>query len=376
MAKSRLQLVCGQDDYLVSEKAKAVIDAWVPEGERAFGLEIIDGRVDTVDAITAAVRQCIEALQTMSFFGGGKTVWLRDATFFAGGGRSFDSSTVKENIHALTAVIKDGLAEKHSLLISARAVPRNSVLFKAIQKTGEISDFGAETKSWELEKVARQTLATFLDRFKLTMDEQVREKFLARVGTDTRTILQELEKLSLYRGEPGRVTTEEIEAVTSVGKEAEAWDLTDALGNRDCRALVTALHELEEQSTAPIMLSTMLDNRVRDLILLRAALDGGWVTMQGSRIVWSDDLPREAELAFGAGTSDLRRQSPYRTARLVRQAANYKLNELRAARHYLMEMRERMVSTALDGGLLLETTLLRIIGTPRGARRTTTRKSD
>ena len=74
------------------------------------------------------------------------------------------------------------------------------------------------------------------------------------------------------------------------------------------------------------------------------------------------------ELAFGAGTGDLRKQSPFRTARLAGQAANYTLNELRAARHYLMEMRERMVSTALDGGFLLETTLLRIVGPPRRAR--------
>ncbi len=375
MAKARLQLVCGEDDYLVTEKAKAVIDAWVPAAERDFGLEIVDGRVDTVDSVCAAVSQCVEALRTMGFFGGGKTVWLRDASFLAGGGRSFDSPIVKEQIDKLTAVVKAGLGEGQALLVSARAVPRNSALFKAIQAAGEVADFGGEAKPWEREKTARETLAALLDRCGLTMDEKVRDEFLARVGTDTRTMLQEVEKLSLYRGGPGPVAAADVEAVTSVGREAEAWDLTDALGNRDRLALVAALRRLEEQNAAPVMLSAMLDGRVRDLILLRAALDGGWLAVRGRQAAWGAP-PREAELAFGAGTGDLRKQSPFRMAKLAEQAANYTLNELRAARHYLMEMREQMVSTALDGGFLLETTLLRIVGPPRRARQAAKRTND
>lgn len=367
MAKTRIQLVCGEDDYLVAEKAKAVVDAWVPETERAFGLEIVDGRVDTVDGVVKAINTCIEALQTGSFFGGGKTVWLRDAEFLAGGGRSFDSATVKEKIATLTDVIKAGLPEGQSLLISARAVPRNSALFKALQTAGEVVTIGTATKTWEKEKAAQEQMGSFLERFGLEMSESVTTAFLARVGSDTRTLLQELEKLSLYLGGSGKVTTAAIEAVTSVGKEAEAWDLTDALGERDQNKMMHALRRLEEQGEPAIKLSAMLDGRIRDLILIRAAVDGGWVSVQGNRAVWRD-VPREAELAFAAA-SDPRKQSPWRAARLVAQARNYTMNELRAARHYLMEMRESLVSTALDEGFLLETTLLKIVGMPRTQRK-------
>lgn len=369
MADTRLQLICGDDDFLVSEKAKAVVDEWVPQAERTFGLEIVDGRVDTVDGVVGAVRQCVEAVRTVGFFGGGKTVWLRDAAFLAGGGRSFDSASVKEKISELTDLIKGGLPEGHSLVISARSVPRNSALFKAIQAAGTVTDFGSGAKPWEKEKAARENLGAFLLRFGLEMDDTAREAFLARVGGETRMILQELEKLSLYRGAPGRVTTADIEAITSVGKEAEAWDLTDALGERDRSKLACALRRLEEQGEAAVKLSAMLDGRVRDLIVMRAALDQGWVSVQGNKAAWKRELPREAELVFAALSSDPRTQSPWRAARLVAQASNYSMNELRAGRHYLMELREKLVSTTLDERFLLETALLKFVGPPKPAAR-------
>jgi DNA polymerase III subunit delta len=372
VAEPRLQLVCGEDEYWVAEKAKAVVNAWVPEADRAFGLEIIDGRVDTVDAVVKAVRQCVEAVQTIGFFGGGKTVWLRNAEFLAGGGRSFESDTVKEMIAELTELIKSGIPEGHALLISARAVPRNSALFKVFQKKGTVSDLGSGGKSWEIEKAAKENLGGLLARSGLEMGDGVREAFLARVGVDTRLILQEIEKLSLYRGGPGKVTAEMIEAITSVGREAEAWDLTDAFGERDPAKLTGALRRLEEQDEPPIKLSAMLDGRVRDLIVLRAALDNRWVSVQGSRAAWQGNLPREAEIALTAMTHDLRSQSPFIVAKRVVQAGNYTLNELRAARHHLMELREKLVSTTLDARFLLETTLLKIVGLPKGARKTVT----
>lgn len=372
MAESRLHLVCGEDEFRVAEKAQAIVDAWVPEADRAFGLEIIDGRVDTVETVVKAVRQCVEAVQTAGFFGGGKTVWLRNAEFLAGGGRSFDSDTVKEMIAELAELIKGGLPEGHALLVSARSVPRNSALFKVFQKTGTVSDLGSGGKPWEIERAAKEHLGHVLARLGLEMSDGVREAFLARVGVDTRLILQEIEKLSLYRGGPGKVTAEMIEAVTSVGREAEAWDLTDAFGERDPVKLTGALRRLEEQDEPPIKLSAMLDGRVRDLIVLRAALDNRWVSVTGGRVEWRGELPREAEIALAAMGHDLRAQSPFSVAKRVAQARNYTLNELRAARHHLMELREKLVSTSLDARFLLETSLLKIVGPRKGARQAVT----
>jgi hypothetical protein len=96
------------------------------------------------------------------------------------------------------------------------------------------------------------------------------------------------------------------------------------------------------------------------------------VSVQGSRAAWQKELPREAEIALTAMTHDLRSQSPFIVAKRVVQAGNYTLNELRAARHHLMELREKLVSTTLDARFLLETTLLKIVGLPKGARKAVT----
>jgi DNA polymerase III delta subunit len=266
-------------------------------------------------------------------------------------------------------MVREGVAEGQAFLLSTCAIPRNSALFKAFKEADAVVDFGADGKPWERERALRENFGTVLERFGLKMGTQVRDEFLARVGSDTRTILQELEKLLLYRGGPGEIKTADVEAITSVGKEAEAWDLTDAVGLRNSVKVALSLRRLEEQGTAPIMLSVMLDGRIRDLILIRAGLDGGWLRAYDKSASW-DNPPREAQLAFGLAES-LSKQTSYRLAKLAQQARNYTLNELRAARHHLMMMREQMVSGSLDEGFLMETTLFKIVGrpAPRGSSR-------
>ena len=41
-------LICGDDEYRVSCATKELLDALVPESDREFGLESVDGRVGTV----------------------------------------------------------------------------------------------------------------------------------------------------------------------------------------------------------------------------------------------------------------------------------------------------------------------------------------
>ena len=43
--------------------------------------EIVDGSAATVSEASQALSRCLEALQTLSFFGAGKLIWFRHCTF-------------------------------------------------------------------------------------------------------------------------------------------------------------------------------------------------------------------------------------------------------------------------------------------------------
>lgn len=360
---STAYLVCGDDEFLVTEAARQVVDRLVPPEARDLGLEIIDGRCASADAAVAVLRRCAESLATPGFLGGAKLTWLRDATFL-GGNRKGESEAVRTLLTTLAATVRRGLPAEQPLLVSTTSISRASALFKALTATGEVQDFGSGFKPHELEKLAVQRLEDCLKQAGLRMDGAARSAFLARVGTETRLIANEIEKLRTYVGETALATPADVEAIVSVGREAVVWDLVDTFGLREAGALIRHLRRMLSQGEQPIGLVVMLDNRVRDLLILREALDRGWLKAGSGNSsnppAWGP-LPAEIDAWFAAGSNDLRKQHWFRLTRLIEQAVRWRLVELRRARWRLVELREKLVSTGLPAGYLVESTLLRVI---------------
>lgn len=361
-------LICGDDDFLVAQAASLLLDRLVPAENRSLALETVDGRVDTVDEGIAAVRRVVESLETPGFFGAIKLTWLREPSFL-GGGRTGDAALMKERVADLTAVVKRGLPDGQVLLVTAARINRNSALFRALQAKGEVQDFGSGAKPYQQAQIAAQRLVELLPRFGLQMDATVRQQFVATVGTSTRILVNELEKLRLYLGKDGPVTAADIQSVSSPGHEAEVWDLLDSFGERKLPLLVASLHAQFDQSDNLIGLVAMLEGRLRDLLIVREALDRGWAVSSGSggsvQLAWKA-VPPDIEAWMTAGDGDFRALNPYRQGRLAAQAGRWTLRELRLARHQLLELREALVSSPLPAELLIENALLRMAGRPRG----------
>jgi hypothetical protein len=120
---------------------------------------------------------------------------------------------------------------------------------------------------------------------------------------------------------------------------------------------------MDGQKGIGIMLATMLEKRVRELLVLREALDRKWVTGgTGGACGWVANLPPDASVLLNALPVGPKTLSAWVLKTRLPQALKYTLQELRVARFRLLELREKLVSTGLPERFLLETTLLRIIG--------------
>ena len=370
-----LLLVCGEDTFLTQRRARELAEATVPPEARATGLEIIEAASGNADDVAQALWRALEAVQTLGFFGAGKLVWLRgvDPLFAA---RTQQPRAVAEAADTLLARLNATLLpDEHTLLIQVGAVNRGGALFKAFVKHAKVHDFKVGSRPFEQEQHAREQLDQLLREHRLQMTAELRGLFIARVGAETWRLHSELEKLDLYLAPERKVTREAIVEATSLGSLESAWDLTDAFGARDLTGALKALHRLIAQRQNPIGLATMLETRMRDLLVYREAIDRGWLraapTERAGRPTpprWAA-LPESAEAAFGAMCTDPRKANPYFAARLAAQAQAYTLRELRNARHVLITARERMVSTGITPETLLELALTRSM-----AKRTATRR--
>lgn len=347
-----IYLFVGVEDYLRNEGAKRVIAEHVPPEERDFALEIIEGACDKNDDVIDAIGKLEEALYTESFFGGGKVIWLRDANFLPGSKiRGADNTTAKEWFN--TFLPANPLPEGHHLIITAEKCLGSTTFYKWLAKNATIQTCGTEVRSYDTMRVGLERLNDLLPTTGLTMPQPVKERFISRVGINIRTMVSELEKLRTYLGKATTVTIEDITAITSIAANAEPFDISDLILQRSAAKIVPTIELLRADKNAPFATATIILSTLNDLCSLRDAIDRGWY--HASK--W--DIPLDQV------PTRLKRLTGFMAKKYAEGAMRYTLNELRAARHYAIEMRFRMVDSNLDAWTIIEPTLLRIVARAR-----------
>lgn len=362
--KASAYLFVGDDEFARSNAARQLVRTLVPETEQAFGLEIIEGKADTVDDAVRQVKVCRDGLLTAGFLlSAGKLVWWRDVTFLADG-QIARSEAVKEQLKQLAEVIEALTPDGNRLLMTADAVDRRSALHKAFKDRHQIREFVLPEKAREVEQYARTTVqAAFRDRG-LRCSGGALQAFVQRVGNDARQITAEAEKLDLYLGARREVTEDDIQAVVSAAASAGLWDFLDALAERQAAKALSALRDLLASKESAVGIVTMVASRLRDVALYREALDQGWLRLRpGVReeAVWGE-LPTQTDEAFAAMKRDPRTAHPFVMVKTCRQAAKFTLAQIRHAQQVVAETHEQLVSSSLPERYLLELMLVRIWG--------------
>ena len=362
-AESAVHLVFGEDEYLVSTNAKELVDRLCPKADQAFGLEIIEARVDLVADAIAAIGRCLDGLRTLGFLGGRKVVWLRDATFL-GAGVIGESADVKTRLDDLVKLIKAGLPQGQVLVVSALKVDGRSAFFKACQSAGNVVKFDLPDKSYQLEQLARGTAGDAFRKIGLNIGPDALEEFLDKTGTDTRQIVQEVEKLSVYLGDRKSVQVADVHAIVSPSREAISWDLADAVGNRDLAGTLKVLRQLLFQGENEVGLIISLENRFRDLLMYREAMDRKWLSVTGEepwlKVEWRQSP--EVDAFASSLVKDPRTVNIYRAGKLVAQAKRYSRQELIRCQALTLSAHETIVSSTSAKELMLEFLLIKLLG--------------
>jgi len=367
--RAPVYLVFGGDEYFVSTKARRIVDQLCPPDEQAFGLEIMDAGVDTVAEAIEVCKRCLGALRTVGFLSAGKVVWLRGASFL-GETVTGKSADVKAQVDELVQDIKAGWPDGQHLVISAPKVSKRFALYKACKEAGLVFEYEKSEKDYEAERNAKEVARKVLAKAGLRADGGALECFLERVGTDTRQIVNEVEKLRLYLGEEKIVTRQAIEDVVSPSREAIMWGLADAVAGRDLHGSLTILRRLFYQKESAIGMIFALEQRFRLLATLRSCMKRGFLEMvqgrRGQDAKWRDG-PELDEFFGDMGKDDPRKMHPYRTTLLARQARQFSLRELERIRKKVLRTHERIVSSSVSQALLMEVLVVDITGRKKKA---------
>ena len=360
-------LVFGEDEFAVKQRARQVYQQWTEE-LGGMDHEIIDAAVGNSGEALKALAKLREALQTLPFFGGGKVIWFQNCNFLADD-RTGSSAAVTETLAEIAQELKDFSWQSVRLIISAAKIDKRKVFYKALDKLGAVESFAGwsiDDKNWadQAEMWARNAVRAKAKE----ISEEALGEIITRVGPNPRQLETEIEKLSLYVGDRKEIGLEDVEAICTRNKMARAFALGDALGDRDLPRLLKRLDEelwevKFDSQKSEIGLLYGLIAKVRAMLLLKEMLREGWIKPDGDYNRFKSQLERVPEDKLPADRRfNPLALNPYVLYKALPQVKQYSHTELVRAMDLLLQCNQRLVTSGLDDALVLQQTLVQIVG--------------
>lgn len=116
---------------------------------------------------------------------------------------------------------------------------------------------------------------THLKELEAEVETDVLRRIVELVGSDVRTLSNELNKLSAAALPSGRITMELVEALVGRSRELMNWDLTDQMLARNRPRALRVLEHLLDDGAPPLMLIGLIASTYRRMALAQALLSQG-----------------------------------------------------------------------------------------------------
>ena len=248
----RLYLLWGKEDYLREQYLKTLRELCVPEGEMGFNYKRFNGP----ELSAAALR---EAADTLPFLADRSFVELRGV----------DINRLKE-AQEVCEILSD-LPDYCTLCFvqSAEYEPDGRLkLVRTLREKGCELKFTQQGQGALIDWIARRFAACGK-----RIDFEASQRLIFISGDLMNRLIPEIEKIAAYtRGE--KVGVAEVEAVAHHIPEAQIFEMTDLLAQKQFSAAMNTLAELlSENEYEPIFLLSVLGAQMRRLYCARLAIE-------------------------------------------------------------------------------------------------------
>lgn len=331
MSEKPFTFICGDDDYLVSERGKVWFAEQTKDLMDDLSKEVVDGRAGNVAEVEEAISRFRSAVQTLSLFGERKVVWMRDVNFMADSqtGRAQGTLDLLEGLKEVLEGLDPGAV---GVLITAQPVDKRRSFFKWCQKT---AGFTALAGDKDAAAAYAQLIKEECDKAGVSMSRGAVELLIGKVNGNTRLIVEETRKLCTFAANSEEPISEQLvnELVPNFG-DGDFFEAADAFFSLKLDWTLEALrrHFFTNNESRPLLGS--LQSRNRLLIQLRVLLDAGAIRL-GGRGISKADLESAAR-AYGRHFGDnseksnlnVFTQNPWYLGRLAETATKVPLKKL------------------------------------------------
>lgn len=272
MAQSaKFTFICGDDEFLVSEKGMAWYQKATESITEDLSKEVIDGRAGKVDEVSQIIDQFSQAIQTQSLFGEPKVVWLKAVNFISNSQTGNAKGTV-ELLEHLKSLLETIDTSSVAVLITAYPIYKVRSFYKWCSKA---ADFEIIDSSKEGYSKMEQRIQEVCAKSKVQISKMAVEQLIDKVNSNSRLVSMEIEKMTVYVGEGGSIDESLVNDLVPNFGEGDFFEATDAFfsGQLDWTLEALKRHFFTNNESRPLLGS--LQSRNRLMIQLRVLKDSG-----------------------------------------------------------------------------------------------------
>ncbi|MBU5342814.1 DNA polymerase III subunit delta [Caldifermentibacillus hisashii] len=277
---SPLYLLYGNEDFLINETKKYIIDAALTEEEREFNLSIYDLEETTVES---AVEDC----QTIPFLGERKVVIMHNPYFLTA---EKGKEKVDHNVKVFEEYIMNPVPSTILILIAPyKKLDERKKITKYLLKNAVVLEAKfseKDSKDWIRQRITE-------NGFEITPNAV--ELLYQFTGQNLTILNHELEKIFLYSD--GKIIDEEmIQLLVPKSLENNIFVLVDKFVHQQLDQTLEIYHDLLKQNEEPIKILAVIASQIRFIAQVKSLIKQGYGEQKVARILRSH--PYRVKLAI------------------------------------------------------------------------------
>lgn len=171
------------------------------------------------------------------------------------------------------------------LLLEVEKLDARGELFKALKGAGDIEKF-EEPKQY---KMAEWIEAAIPSHFKKAIDKDACRYLAEALGTDTKLVCEEVEKVLLFAPDCKKITLDLVRTMIVPQREMVSYEINDSFGMRDVKQYARMLNELLNNGVNAIQIAGSLYRYAVDLLNLITLLDKGMTPKDAAAALGKND---------------------------------------------------------------------------------------
>ncbi|KRK58787.1 hypothetical protein FC73_GL000342 [Fructilactobacillus fructivorans] len=311
-------LILGNDNYWIDTIQKK-LKALIPEEERTMNFA-------TYDMEETPLSTALDDAMSIPFFGEKRLVFVKNPYFLMG---ERNKSKVVHHPEELVNYLKNPPQE--TVLVFFAPYPKldaRKKVSKELKKQAEVIDLNQFS-----ERETKQLIQKKIEKKKYVIDQDALNELLTRTSDDLASVMNELNKLFLYKINDKKITLDDVDSLVSKSMDQNVFDLVNYLMSGNTTKAIEFYHDLIAQKHEPIQINAILVSQFRLLLQVKIL----------------------EQLGYSQGNlASALRVHPYRVKLAMRSDRKYSRKYLRNAYVDLVKIEEQLKSTSSNPELLFE----------------------